>query len=134
MSRMSMLPLSALLMVCAGDAKAQAAPQNATDASQPPLPLMREGDFEQSDIRMVSCPAALLSKQHPEIQYSIELGETHHAVSAAPKDDKTALLWRVVVTGTGPASSHVELHAADRDAPANDEIWRIVQVCSKLKF
>src|SRR5215468_4495858 len=110
--RLSILPPSALFMACASDANSQSASQTAADTPQPPLVFIREGDFEQNNIRMTACPAAVLSQRHPDIQYSIDLVSPDYTVSAAPKDDKTALLWRVVVKSTGPTSSHAALHAA----------------------
>jgi len=129
MRPIALLPLPALVMACTSDAQHQAPPNAAGTTS---LVLIREGDFEQSDSQMLLCPAVLIGAQHHDLHASADVQTAGGGIaSVSPNDNKADALLRIVVTKTGPASSHVALYGIGSNGRLNNEAWQVIQNCVK---
>jgi hypothetical protein len=84
---------------------------------------------------MLFCTGILFGAQHQDLEATVDVQTTGGGImSASPRGHKTDLVLRIVESKTGPASSHVALHAADGNARLNDEVWQILRNCAKHGF
>jgi hypothetical protein len=75
----------ALSLLCVGTGAVVAA---AADES-----VYRERDFNQTDINMTACPAAILSQRHEELQFVIGMTDGHFSLSGARSKDSSSVIW-----------------------------------------
>jgi hypothetical protein len=113
----------ALSLLCVGTGAVVAA---AADES-----VYRERDFNQTDINMTACPAAILSQRHEELQFVIGMTDGHFSLSGARSKDSSSVIWLVVAKSTGPKSSHVELRNKSAESYELNEVWQAVEACER---
>ena len=128
-------PAVSLLLVCGCASDQGRKPTTATNAdANIGASVYRLASFKRSDMEMVGCSAALVSKLRSDRHFFIGRTDERLSVTGASSNSIDAAIWAIAAKSTGPQSSDVELRDKGAQTAELQQVWKAIEKCEKVQF